>query len=177
MQSTKILPEVPLQRKGPATAPVAPDNTLLLNESIKASIAITALLDEQSKLLRRQIYLQELQIPKGITYPMSFTIAYTAGSMVHLNFVTGEKDQRGIAATSPLAYPYAKLFSLIIYNDGTGDIAVTTNVAQNSSDASAIVKSGTNITIEFSYPVIESLNISLAPTSTSNAVVRLIGLA
>jgi hypothetical protein len=152
------------------------DNTVLVNEQIKASVAIIALLDEQSKPMKQLYDLEKLKIPDGRTHAMSLILTYTRHRMVHLDFVKGEIESRGIPSGSNISYSYTKLFTLIIYNDGPADIVFSTNRSTNSTDATSTVESGTSTTIDFDYAVLENLNISLATTASSNAAVRLIGL-
>jgi hypothetical protein len=159
-----------LQRdKAPAT-PVAEDS------SVNTFNLMNALLDEHAKLLREIRDIERLKIPKGKTFPMSFTLRVDSNKVVYIDFLD-DSDTRGVPADAYANPPYEKLRTLLILVDtGGSDINFSTNDAPlQSAGRGGTIKTGSSVSVEFDFPVIESLTIALADGATLDTTVRIIG--
>jgi hypothetical protein len=147
---------------------------------VKANVAIIALLDENYKAINRLNMLTELQRPKGLTYPITITLEPGATSrLVHIDFEKGDRRNttRNVPIGSNIYYPFAKLYSLKITNDGPATIYFSTNGNQSQTEAQSKLNANESWEDSRNFPTYFSINVVLGPGSVSNAVVRIIGLS
>jgi len=147
---------------------------------VKANVAIIGLLDENYKALNRLNMLTELQRPKGFTYPMTITLVPGGTSrLVHIDFEQGDRNNvtRNVPVGSNIYYPFARLYSLRITNDGPAVIFFSTNTSASQTEAQYKLNANESWEDSRNFPTYYSINVVLEAGSVSNATVRIIGLA
>jgi len=146
---------------------------------VKANIAIIALLDENYKAINRLNMLTDLQRPKGFTYPMTITLVPGGTSrLVHIDFEEGDRrNTTNVPTGSNLYYPFARLYSLRITNDGPAGIFFSTNSSVSQTEAQYKLNANESWEDSRNFPTYFSVNVVLEPGAISNATVRIIGLA
>jgi hypothetical protein len=139
---------------------------------------MNALLDEHAKLLRDIRDIEKLKIPKGKTFPMTFTLRIASNKVVYIDFLD-DSDTRGVPSDAYANPPYEKLRAIQVAADAGGsDINFSTNDAPlQSAGRGGTVKAGSAAFVSFDFPVIESLTVALATDATLDTVVRIIGTA
>lgn len=136
-----------------------------------------ALLENNEELAKEQVDLIKLQRPLGKTSDMSFTLP-VGSKLIHINFISGNMDEASILpANTNLDFPFSKLYTLVIANDGPATIVYSTNEPKNSFKANAKLLPNESYEEHFNFPTFETLNIALEGGSTSPASVRIRGLA
>jgi len=138
------------------------------------------LLNINKDMLQEQIDLMKLQRPMGKMFDMSMTLSTgTAARLVHIDFIAGNNNNMSVLPPNTnLDFPFNKLYSLTITNDGPANIVYSLNVPRGSSQATArLFPNETDELGPFSFPTFETLNVALEGGSTSAASVRIRGLA
>ena len=176
--NTKLVP-TPTNEKEKGKRKFGVEEEKELEGYVKANIAIIGLLDENYKAITRLNNLTELQRPKGLTYPMTITLEPGATSrLIHIDFEQGDrKNTRNVPDGSNLYYPFARLFSLKITNDGPAAIFFSTNTSSSQTEAQYKLNANESWDDNQKFPTYYSINVVLESGATSNATVRIIGLA
>jgi hypothetical protein len=176
--NTKLVPR-PASEKG--RREFGSDEDRVPSGEVKANIAIIALLDENYKAINRLNNLTELQRPKGLTYPMTITLTPT-NQLVRIDFEHGDAHKyssgsRNVPAGSGIYYPFAKLYSLKITNDGPAAIFFSTNASASQTEAQYKLNANEAWEDSRNFPTYFSINVVIESGALGNATVRIIGLA
>ena len=151
-------------------------NEALLDSST-AYKKMIELLDKNEKALEEQVDLLKLQRPLGKTFDMSMTIPLNS-QIVHIDFLAGMKNATStLPPNTNLDFPFSKLYTLVIANDGPSTIVYGTNEPKNSAKATARLLPNESYEEHFNFPTFETLNIALEAGSVGPASVRIRGLA
>lgn len=128
------------------------------------------LLDDMLRAQHELIKMEKEKKPVGKMVPM--TLNLTANAAVTKIDYLDSKHFNLPANTAIVKMPKALLHSLVIRNDGSGDIVFDINVDNADFNAPIQIKSRESYEITPGYPLIASLNIQAVG---ANATVRLIG--
>ena len=109
------------------------------------------------------------EVPKGIIYNYSFTLAPNA-PFVHIDFAETEDSDIPITIR-PLNFPQQNLFDLKIVNDGPAEISFMTNLPRSVKEAITNLKAGESDRVGiFTKPIIKSLKVVNTSTTQSAAI-------
>lgn len=125
-----------------------------------------------TRMLHTLVDIKELlqdEIPKGIVYNYSFTIAAN-DPFIHIDFEESE-DSDIPASIQQLNFPEQKLYDVKIVNDGPASISYMTNLPRSVREAVTNLKVGESDRVgPFNKPLIKSLKIVNTSTTQSAAV-------
>lgn len=149
-----------------------------LREVTDVNKLVLTMLEKNTDLLKEQLELSKLQRPQGKTYEMALTLA-VGSKLAHIDFIAGNKNNMSIVpAGANIEFPFAKLYSLTITNDGPATIVYSTNKARGSNEAdSRLFANETKDLGTWPFPTFETLNVALESGSTTAASLRITGLA
>jgi len=157
-------------------------NTKHFNSAIEKSIFLQerqiSVMTTTEELLKELIGLTKLQRPRGRTSAFRFTISAGANArLVHIDFLTGTKDSRNIPANAVTHFPFEKLYSITITNEGPDSILYSLNADKSSGEVTG--KLGANESTppyNYQFPTFETVNIALESGSAVGATVHINGL-
>lgn len=136
------------------------------------------LLKANEELTQEQLDLMRLQRPTGKLANITITLPIgSTARLVHLDFIGGSK-MSVLPPNSNIAFPFSKLYTLTVTNDGPGTIVYSPNESRNSNSASAVLYANESDDLgRYPYPTFETLNLALETGSAQPATVRIRGLA
>lgn len=156
------------------------NNTRDFNSSMQRNMAMQngqiEIMKKIQSLLEEDIALTKLQRPRGKTSAFRFTVTPTS-KLVHLDFITGDRDSTNIPDNSVAKFSFEKLYSISITNEGPDSILYSLNVDKSSGDVNGrLAANQTSPAYDYQFPTFETANVSLAPSSVSGATISINGL-